>query len=99
MSRADPQLTLRLPRDLKSTIEAAARASGRSINAEIVSRLTASLANSTGVLPEPRLADLIERLSELSGHIAALNEQLLQLRKPAEAPAWPPGRDKSQRQQ
>ena len=43
MSREDPQLKLRLPAELKDQIEALAKANGRSMNAEIIMRLEASL--------------------------------------------------------
>lgn len=39
MAREDPQLKIRLPEHLKSMIEAAALANGRSMNAEIIARL------------------------------------------------------------
>jgi hypothetical protein len=42
MAREDPQMKLRLPPELKARVEDAARAAGRSINAEIVQRLQAS---------------------------------------------------------
>jgi predicted HicB family RNase H-like nuclease len=42
MSRDDPQMKLRLPPELKARVEEAARASGRSINAELVQRIAAS---------------------------------------------------------
>ena len=43
MARQDPQLKLRLPEDLKDKIAKAAEKSGRSMNAEIVSRLEQSI--------------------------------------------------------
>lgn len=42
MSREDPQMKIRLPETLKASIEAAATGAGRSLNAEIISRLDAS---------------------------------------------------------
>ena len=42
MSREDPQMKIRLPADLKDTVENAAKVAGRSMNAEIVARLQAS---------------------------------------------------------
>lgn len=42
MKRTDPQYKLRIPEDLKSQIEGAAKANNRSMNAEIISRLEAS---------------------------------------------------------
>jgi plasmid stability protein len=43
MSRAEPQLNVRVPESLKFMLETAARAHGRSVTAELVARLTASL--------------------------------------------------------
>ena len=42
MSREDPQMKIRLPADLKNSVEAAAKARGRTMNAEVVARLQAS---------------------------------------------------------
>lgn len=42
MKQTDPQYKLRIPPGLKEQIEAASKASGRSMNAEIVARLEAS---------------------------------------------------------
>lgn len=42
MSREDPQMKLRIPAELKQLIEDAAKANGRSMNAEIVARLEAT---------------------------------------------------------
>lgn len=42
MSREDPQMKIRLPADLKESIEFAAKASGRTLNSEVVARLQAS---------------------------------------------------------
>lgn len=43
MARDDPQLKIRLPLDMKEAIEEAATRNGRSINAEIISRLMITL--------------------------------------------------------
>ncbi|TYR32079.1 Arc family DNA-binding protein [Mesorhizobium microcysteis] len=43
MARDDPHFRLRLPADLKTAIEVAAKESGRSINSEIVVRLDQSV--------------------------------------------------------
>lgn len=40
MSREDPQMKIRLPADLKDQIETAAKDAGRSMNAEIIERLS-----------------------------------------------------------
>lgn len=42
MAREDPQLKLRLTEEMKAKVTEAAKASGRSVNAEIVARLEAS---------------------------------------------------------
>ncbi|MDH1007567.1 Arc family DNA-binding protein [Pseudomonas nicosulfuronedens] len=39
MSREDPQFKLRMPVELRSQVESAAKASGRSLNSELVARL------------------------------------------------------------
>ncbi|MBB49293.1 MAG: hypothetical protein CMK88_00930 [Pseudomonadales bacterium] len=44
MSRTDYQFKLRMPADLRSQVEAAAKKANRSLNAEIVTRLQASFA-------------------------------------------------------
>lgn len=43
MTRADPQMKLRLPSRLKGRLEAEAVRNARSLNAEVVTRLEASL--------------------------------------------------------
>ncbi|EAA5545514.1 Arc family DNA-binding protein [Salmonella enterica] len=47
MSREDAQMKIRLPADLKEQLENAANANGRSLNAEVLQRLTASFPTST----------------------------------------------------
>lgn len=46
MSREDPQFKLRMPLSLREQADQAARASGRSLNAELVARLEASFLSS-----------------------------------------------------
>lgn len=71
MSREDPQMKIRLPADLKDQIEAAAKDSGRSMNAEIVVRLQDSFAGAA--IPNPEsfghstLAKFAGRLHDLQG--------------------------------
>ncbi|KAB1081921.1 Arc family DNA-binding protein [Methylobacterium soli] len=43
MTRADPQMKIRLPDDLRDRIAELAKANGRSMNAEIVARLQSSV--------------------------------------------------------
>ncbi len=45
MAREDPKFMLRMPADLKARVEEAARAVGRSMNAEIVQRLEQSFSS------------------------------------------------------
>ncbi|MDH0289765.1 Arc family DNA-binding protein [Pseudomonas sp. GD04087] len=47
MSRDDPQFKLRMPIELRSQVDQAALASGRSLNAELVARLEASFLTAT----------------------------------------------------
>lgn len=51
MSREDPQMKIRLPADLKDSIEAAAKELGRSMNAEIVARLEETFAHPRDRIP------------------------------------------------
>lgn len=53
MSREDPQFKLRMPSQLRAQAEQAARASGRSLNAELVARLESTF------LREPENRSLI----------------------------------------
>lgn len=45
MSRDDPQMKIRLPAELKTGVETAAKANNRTMNAEIVARLQQSFEN------------------------------------------------------
>ncbi len=47
MSREDPQFKLRMPQALRLQAEQAAKAAGRSINAELVARIESSFLNSS----------------------------------------------------
>lgn len=61
MSREDPQFKLRMPANLRDQAEQSARASGRSLNAEIVARLEASFLGgnaSKNLLPANRAREL-----------------------------------------
>lgn len=61
MSREDPQFKLRMPISLRDQAEQSARASGRSLNAELVARLEASFlgGDASGTLiPAPRAREL-----------------------------------------
>lgn len=80
MSREDPQMKIRLPADLKDHIEAAAKESGRSMNAEIVARLQDSFTpisnifinDVTGVTA---LASTKSKLTQLAGDLNSLQDQ------------------------
>lgn len=70
MSREDPQMKIRLPADLKDQIEASAKESGRSMNAEIVARLEGSFelrqpANNGDLVLDMYLAAVRNELSTL----------------------------------
>ena len=54
MARSDPQVNIRMPAELKTQLEDIAKSSGRSVNAEIVARLSASMSG-------PSMRDLAER--------------------------------------
>lgn len=61
MSREDPQFKLRMPSDLRAQAEDAAKASGRSLNAELVARLEASflaLSATEKLIPAKRAREL-----------------------------------------
>lgn len=70
MSREDPQMKIRLSADLKDQIEAASKQSGRSMNAEIVARLEASLAGHS-----PLLSGQSEEAEQLRSELLALIER------------------------
>lgn len=61
MSREDPQFKLRMPISLREQAELSARASGRSLNAELVARLEASFLGgdaSGNLIPAARAKEL-----------------------------------------
>ncbi|MGU3880109.1 Arc family DNA-binding protein [Pseudomonas aeruginosa] len=61
MSREDPQFKLRMPLPLRSQAEQAAKASGRSLNAELVARLESSFlteSSSEDLIPASRAREL-----------------------------------------
>lgn len=85
MSREDPQMKIRLPADLKDQIEAAAKDSGRSMNAEIVARLEQSF----GIKPDVsrlhplealfKAYQLRQSISSLQSEITSLSTQKVSL--------------------
>lgn len=54
MSRTDPQFKLRMPSGLRNQIEEAAKATRRSMNAEVVIRLEASFAQGKPKQEQPQ---------------------------------------------
>lgn len=61
MSREDPQFKLRMPSKLRDQAEQSAKASGRSLNAELVARLESSFLGesaSEGLIPAARAKEL-----------------------------------------
>lgn len=71
MSREDAQFKLRLPEDLRDQISEAAARNGRSMNAEVVSRLAASFEGDQ----EAKLEKVMERV--LSRYEAALRANVI----------------------
>lgn len=66
MKQTDPQYKLRFPPKLKERIEEAAKASGRSMNAEIVSRLENSFGKVAPDQPfEATMQDYLEKFQAL----------------------------------
>ncbi|HEU5019663.1 MAG TPA: Arc family DNA-binding protein [Pseudolabrys sp.] len=59
MARGDAQFNLRFSDQTRDRIAAAARASGRSMNAEIIFRLEASFSPSNSI--EPKIAALLDQ--------------------------------------
>ena len=79
MSRDDPQMKIRLPAELKARIEESAVANKRTMNAEIIARLDASLAIAQWDLFDDKAVDLAARVD--AGYILvpamALLEKLI----------------------
>ncbi|EHU1405599.1 DNA-binding protein [Acinetobacter nosocomialis] len=63
MSRADPQINIRVPTELKKEIEHAAIENSRSLNAEVVHRLQQSLSSGRVNKSELTTEELMEELS------------------------------------
>lgn len=62
---------VRMPDELRSELERVARENGRSLNAEILLRLQASLGQA-----EPDDTDLADRMAKLEQQVAAILERL-----------------------
>ena len=67
VTREDPQLKIRMPGELKSLVEAAAKSAGRSVTAEVVARLQQSFDNADEV--RRLLLDEDKRLSGLDAEV------------------------------
>lgn len=71
MRKADTQVNFRMPGELRDKLKSAADASGRTLTAEIVHRLQASLAEDVDVLKDDSVTDLkrlqadIDKIKEL----------------------------------
>jgi predicted DNA-binding protein len=73
MSRTDPQMSVRLPGDLKPRLVEAARQNGRTINAELVSRLEASFDRA----PAPSLpVNAVRAIFEMREILGSLQEAM-----------------------
>lgn len=84
MSRADPQMKIRLPEELKNRIEEAAKDNKRSMNAEIVARLgtvyeSAPILNEQKLRKFAKLADIPSAKTEKL--VAEIHEFLLNIAK------------------
>ncbi|HIQ36211.1 MAG TPA: Arc family DNA-binding protein [Acinetobacter venetianus] len=67
MSRADPQINIRVPIELKKEIEHAAIENSRSLNAEVVHRLQESLKGEKVSTSDLSTEQLMEELSSRFG--------------------------------
>ena len=72
MAREDPHFRLRLPAELKDKIEHSAKMNSRSINAEIVSRLTNSFSPQVEITLPHASPDLLKAIQQMSSTIAML---------------------------
>lgn len=78
MSRADPQINIRVPIELKKEIEHAAINNSRSINAEVVHRLSESFkenkVNKSTLSTEELLEELTKRFGGLQLTLTNINK-------------------------
>ncbi|EMN1777837.1 Arc family DNA-binding protein [Acinetobacter baumannii] len=78
MSRADPQINIRVPIELKKEIEHAAIENSRSLNAEVVHRLQDSLSrvkvNKSELTTEELMEELAKRFSGLQVSILPISK-------------------------
>lgn len=66
MARNEPQVNLRMPQEMKNTLEQRAKGNNRSLTAEVIARLAQSLAQDTG---EPAFAALRDPDPEVMAEI------------------------------
>lgn len=71
MSREDPQFRIRLPVELKEKIEGSAKENSRSLNAEIVSRLSETFLNDAPTDEIISAKDVIEMAKAAKSKVAA----------------------------
>ncbi len=84
MAREDPLFRLRMPEDLKATLQQAAKRNHRSLNAEIVARLESTVGVDVSGVSEPHAAYHL-----LNQHQADLLGQFIKAtRDAAMAPAY-----------
>lgn len=77
--QTDPQFKLRLSRELKSRIDAAAHTNNRSLNAEIVARLEGSLErDAQGQITLKLPSDLLDRIDHASNHEGLDNQTMIE---------------------
>lgn len=67
MARTDPQINLRIPADLKDALDAEAVKNKRSLTAEVVARLEASLGGSVVEGLTPNLRAIVEVRAKMRG--------------------------------
>ncbi len=77
MARADPQMKIRLPTALKTQLAEVATRSGRSLNAEIVVRLTASFQLSDeAAVPDFLTPETVQAILETRAIVAEIVDQM-----------------------
>lgn len=81
MARDDPQLKIRLPIEMKEAIEEAATRNGRSINAEIISRLMITLEKDD---PYEKLDKFQDEILEKIGKYNEIIDEQFEVRKKLE---------------
>ncbi|WP_336717564.1 Arc family DNA-binding protein [Asaia bogorensis] len=89
MSEQEKQIHVRIPESLKGRIERAAKADGRSVNAEIVQRLDASFGGAQLPAPSPeQYRHTFWEIQALDDSISATLQILDRVEKEYESPGW-----------